>query len=85
MGALQEDGIGQSGLGGGEAASDCKRREGEFARSFSPRSVGSPAASVVAAINGGVVLLVSIAFWVPDSPTFVLAAGLLTGDVMGKR
>jgi hypothetical protein len=53
MGTLQEAGIRQSGLAAGETASDCKGREGESARSFSLRSVGSPAASVVPAINGG--------------------------------
>jgi hypothetical protein len=46
---LQEDGIGQSGLAAGEAASDCEGREGESARSFSLRSVVTPAASVVPA------------------------------------
>jgi len=41
MGALQEDGIGQSGLAAGEAASDCKGREGERIESMA--AVGAPA------------------------------------------
>ena len=51
MGALQEDGIGQSGLAAGEAASDCKSREGERIESM-------------AAVGAGFLLIFLIVWWV---------------------
>src|SRR5262249_35016339 len=71
MGALQEDGIGQSGLAAGEAASDCKGREGERIESM-------------AAVGAGFLLRFLILWWVlrdgagrnvtvPDHPGVLVA------------